>query len=122
MSRDKLNPLRAGRTARNGARDFVKRAADGRESRPSPAKRMRRVRPDPPLAAKLAPLVARLASDSDAEVLACVRAIRRLLEARGFDLNDLAAMLARSERVRISRGASVGAGDLGPARPLDRRA
>ena len=46
-----------------------------------------------PVAAKLSPLIARLASDSEPEVLACVRTIRRLLDARGLDLNDLAAAI-----------------------------
>ena len=44
-----------------------------------------------PVAAKLSPLIARLASDSEPEVLACVRTIRRLLDARG--LNHLAAAI-----------------------------
>ncbi len=46
-----------------------------------------------PVAAKLSPLIARLASDSEPEVLACVRTIRRLLDARALDLNDLAAAI-----------------------------
>lgn len=47
----------------------------------------------PSLAAKISPLIARLASDSEPEVLACVRALRRILESRGLDINDLAAAL-----------------------------
>ena len=62
----------------------------------------------PPLAAKPALLIARLASDSDAEVIACVPAMRRLLEMRSLELNDLAAILAQPERVRISMSRLTG--------------
>ena len=43
---------------------------------------------------KLALLIPRLASEFDGEVVATVRAIRRLLEASGHDLHDLARIVA----------------------------
>ena len=54
----------------------------------------------------LSPPLARLASDSDCEVLGCVRAIRRLLEVAGLDLNDLAAMLTQPVPVPTVRSAT----------------
>ncbi len=45
-------------------------------------------------ASTIAKLIPRLASDHDGEVVATVRAIRRVLEADGLDLHDLAARLA----------------------------
>ena len=44
-------------------------------------------------AGKLAPLIARLSSDSDGEVVACVRAIDRQLRKHGASFNDLATVL-----------------------------
>jgi hypothetical protein len=43
--------------------------------------------------AKLALLIPRLASDFEGEIVATVRAIRRLLEADGYDLHDLARVI-----------------------------
>ena len=44
----------------------------------------------PTLVAKLDPLIRRLASSHDGEVIAVVRALERRLHAERFDLNDLA--------------------------------
>lgn len=46
------------------------------------------------VAAKAAPLLARLATDHDGEALACVRALRRLLDRHGLTMTDLAAVVA----------------------------
>jgi len=50
-----------------------------------------------PISHKLDPLVRRLASDKDGEVLACVAALKRQLAKVGLDFNDLAGMLAAPE-------------------------
>ena len=42
---------------------------------------------------KVARLVAMLATDHDAEALAAVRALQRVLDANGHDINDLAAVI-----------------------------
>ena len=42
---------------------------------------------------KVARLVAMLATDSDGEALAAVRALHRVLDANGHDINDLAAVI-----------------------------
>ena len=52
------------------------------------------------LAPRLAPLLGKMASDHDGEILASVRAIRRLLERHGLTLNDLGAAIA-AEPVRV---------------------
>ena len=52
-----------------------------------------------PVASKIGPLIQRLASDQDGEVLACVAALKRQLAKVGLDFNDLAETLTagRSE-------------------------
>ncbi len=50
-----------------------------------------------PVAARLDPLIRRLASDRDGEVIACVRAISRQLEKAGLNFHDLADRLAAPE-------------------------
>ena len=57
----------------------------------------------PTLVAKLDPLIRRLASSHDGEVIAVVRALERRLHAERFDLNDLAETLLGS-RPRHWRG------------------
>jgi hypothetical protein len=47
------------------------------------------------VARSLDPLIRRLASDNDHEVLACARALGRRLKAAGRDYNDLADAIAR---------------------------
>ena len=46
-----------------------------------------------PIGDKLDPLIRRLASDRDGEVLACVAVLKRQLAKAGLDFNDLAGML-----------------------------
>ena len=46
-----------------------------------------------PVSDKLDPLIRRLASDKDFEVVACVRAIARQLQNEGLDFHDLADRL-----------------------------
>ena len=46
-----------------------------------------------PIAGKIDPLIRRLASDQDGEVLACVAALKRQLAKVGLDFNDLAETL-----------------------------
>ena len=52
-----------------------------------------------PIASKIDPLIRRLASDQDGEILACVAALKRQLAKVGLDFNDLAGTLTagRSE-------------------------
>ncbi len=50
-----------------------------------------------PISDKLDPLVRRLASSSDGEVVACVRAIERQLDKAGLNFHDLAGMLTAPE-------------------------
>ncbi len=52
-----------------------------------------------PISDKLDPLVRRLASDKDGEVVACVRAIERQLEKAGLSFHDLADRLTAPEAV-----------------------
>lgn len=47
-----------------------------------------------PIVPKIDPLIRRLASSSDGEVVATVRALKRQLGKHGLDLNDLADCLA----------------------------
>jgi hypothetical protein len=49
----------------------------------------------PMLVAKLDPLIRRLASTHDGEIIATVRALERRLRAAHFDLNDLAETVAQ---------------------------
>ena len=51
----------------------------------------------PTIVDKLDPLVRRLASDKDGEVVACVRAIGRQLQKAGLSFHDLADQLAATE-------------------------
>ena len=50
-----------------------------------------------PVAARLDPLIRRLASDKDGEVVACVRAIGRQLQKAGLSFHDLADRLTAPE-------------------------
>ena len=50
-----------------------------------------------PITHKLDPLIRRLASDKDGEVIACVRAISRQLERAGLNFHDLADRLTAPE-------------------------
>ncbi len=50
-----------------------------------------------PISHKLDPLVRRLASDKDGEVVACVRAIGRQLHKAGLSFHDLADLLTTPE-------------------------
>ena len=50
-----------------------------------------------PIAAKLDPLIRRLASDQDGERLACVAAIERQLDRAGLSFHDLADLLTAPE-------------------------
>ena len=50
-----------------------------------------------PVAARLDPLIRRLASDRDGEVVACVRAIERQLHKAGLTFHDLADKLTAPE-------------------------
>jgi hypothetical protein len=52
------------------------------------------LRGNPDLVGRLAKLIPRLASDHDGEVIATVAAIKRTLEASGFDFNDLASAVS----------------------------
>jgi hypothetical protein len=54
-----------------------------------------------PLAPKLGPLLGNLASDHEGEILASVRAIRRLLERNGLSLNDLGRALEAQPVVQV---------------------
>ena len=60
-----------------------------------------------PVAARLDPLIRRLASDRDGEVIACVRAISRQLEKAGLNFHDLADRLAAPERPAQSHESPV---------------
>ena len=53
---------------------------------------------------KVARLVAMLATDHDAEALAAVRALHRVLDANGHDLNDLAAAIEGSQTAQDRPG------------------
>ena len=57
---------------------------------------------DSKLASRLGKLIPRLASDSDGEVFATVRAIRAALAAEGLDLHDLAATLTGAEIIKAA--------------------
>jgi hypothetical protein len=54
-----------------------------------------------PLAPKLGPMLGKLASEHAGEVLATVRAIRRLLERHGLSLNDLGQALEAAPVAQI---------------------
>jgi hypothetical protein len=57
--------------------------------------------------AKLALLIPRLASEFDGEVIATVRAMRRLLNAGGHDLHDLARVVADGNYVAENHGGAL---------------
>jgi hypothetical protein len=52
---------------------------------------------------KITLLIPRLASEFDGEIVATVHAIRRLLDASGYDLHDLARVVAGSPQNASSR-------------------
>jgi hypothetical protein len=54
-----------------------------------------------PIVPKLVPLLGKMASDHEGEILASVRAIRRLLERHGLSLNDLGQALEAEPVVRV---------------------
>jgi hypothetical protein len=56
-----------------------------------------------PAAERLAKLIRMLGSDRDGEVIAAVAAIRRLLEAQGLDLHDLADVVMGKQERRPNR-------------------
>lgn len=53
---------------------------------------------------KVARLVAMLATDHDAEALAAVRALQRVLDGAGLDLNDLAGVIEGSQTAQDRPG------------------
>jgi hypothetical protein len=63
----------------------------------------------PKLADRLSKLIPRLATDADGEVLATVRAIRAALQSEGLDLHDLAASIAKSKILAVSRAPQIAA-------------
>jgi len=56
-----------------------------------------------PIASKLDPLIRRLASGSDGEVVACVKAIARQLERAGLSFHDLADRLTNDQQNTAQR-------------------
>lgn len=54
-----------------------------------------------PIVPKLVPLLGKMASDHEGEILASVRAIRRLLERHGLSLNDLGRALESQPVVQV---------------------
>lgn len=63
------------------------------------------------VAPKLGALIPRLASDHDGEIIATVRALRRVLEGEGLDLHDLADALAGPPVCQPPRAAPFDARD-----------
>ena len=57
--------------------------------------------PIAPIAQKLSAIIRRLSSDHDGEIIACVAAIKRLLQGVGLDFHDLAIAVEHGVEARL---------------------